>query len=163
MEVSLMAALGKNGEIGYQNKLLWHIKEDFKWFQQQTYNRPVIMGRATYESIGKPLKHRVNVVLSRDPNFKPDPSVLVLPDIADVFYEFRNYPHLMVIGGANVYNQFFKYASRLYLTEVDREFKEADTFFPYFKKDDWLECFSADGTEDVGFNYKFKVYKKKLK
>lgn len=162
MEVSLIAAIGKNKEIGYQNNLLWRIKEDFKWFQQKTYNRPVIMGKTTYESIGKPLKGRINVVLSRDKSYNPDPNVLVLPSIADVLYEFRNYPHLMIMGGESVYRQFFDYATRLYLTEVDKDFK-ADSFFPEYPLEDWLECYTADGTEDVEFSYNFKVYKKKLK
>jgi dihydrofolate reductase len=162
MELSLIAAKGKNNEIGHQNKLLWHIKEDFDWFKEKTYNKPVIMGRATYESIGKPLKGRINVVLSRDVNFKPDPSVLVLPSVDAVLYEFRKYKEIMVIGGENVYKQFMPYANRLYLTEVDKEFT-ADRFFPEFPLEDFRECFKRKGIEDTGFDYHFKVYRKKLK
>lgn len=162
MDISLIAAVGKNREIGYKNKLLWHIKEDFQWFKHKTYSKPVVMGRSTYESIGKPLKGRINVVLSRDKDFKPDPMVLVLSSIEEVFYTFRNYNEVMIIGGEQVYKQFFPYAKRLYLTEIDKEF-EADTFFPDYSLDDWLQCFSKKGKEDVGFDYFFKVYKKKLK
>ena len=162
MEISLIAAIGKNREIGYGNKLLWHIKEDFEWFQEKTYNKPVVMGRTTYESIGKPLKRRINIVLSRDRNFNPDPNVLVFSSMAEVLHGFRHYPEVMVIGGENVYKQFLPYASKLYLTEVDKEFT-ADTFFPEFIKEDWLEVFKRGGIEDTGFGYDFKVYKKKLK
>jgi dihydrofolate reductase len=162
MEISLIAAKGKYNEIGYQNKLIWHIKEDFEWFQWQTFNKPVVMGRSTYESIGKPLKHRINVVLSRDKNYNPDPRVLVLSSVDEVIYEFRKYKELMIIGGENVYKQFMPYANRLYLTEVDEAFV-ADTFFPEFPLEDYRECYSRKGVEDTGFEYHFKVYRKKLK
>lgn len=162
MELSLIAAKGKLNEIGYENNLLWHIKEDFDWFKEKTYNKPVVMGRSTYESIGKPLKGRINIVLSRDKNFKPDPSVLVLPSAEAVLYEFGKYTELMVIGGENVYKQFIPYADRLYLTEIDKEFV-ADKFFPEFSLDDFRECYKRKGIEDTGFDYQFKVYRKKLK
>jgi dihydrofolate reductase len=162
MEISLIAAKGKYNEIGYENKLLWHIKEDFKWFQRHTMNKPVIMGRSTYESIGKPLKHRINVVISNNKNYNPDPSVLVLHSIEEVMYEFRKYKEIMVIGGQSIYNQFMPLADRLYLTEIDKGFV-ADTFFPDFPEDDYKELYNEKGTEDVGFDYYFKVYRKKLK
>lgn len=161
MEISLIAAIGKNNEIGLDNKLLWRCKEDFDWFKKQTYNKPVVMGRKTYESIGKPLPGRINIVLSRDENYDPHESVLVLPSVAAVFSELKKYREVMIIGGANVYKQFMPFANRLYLTELDKEF-EADSFFPAFVKDDYRECFTADGTEKVGFKYEFKVYRKKL-
>lgn len=162
MEISLICCMGANREIGLNNKLLWHIGEDFRWFKNLTYNKPVIMGRATYESIGRPLPGRINVVLSRDKTFTPDPSVIVLPDIIHVMHAFRNYTEIMIIGGASIYRQFLPYADRLYLTEIDKSF-EADTFFPEFPKEEYRECFSREGIEDVGFEYCFKVYRKKLK
>ncbi|AMO25830.1 dihydrofolate reductase [Bacillus phage Thurquoise] len=161
MEISLIAAIGKNNEIGLDNELLWRCKEDFDWFKKQTYNKPVVMGRKTYESIGKPLPHRINIVLSRDESYDPHESVLVLPSVAAVFSELKKYREVMIIGGANVYKQFMPFANRLYLTELDKEF-EADSFFPSFVKGDYRECFKSDGTENVGFKYEFKVYRKKL-
>jgi dihydrofolate reductase len=164
LEISIIAAVGENGEIGYQNKLLWNIKEDMKWFRYHTMNKPVIMGRATYDSIGKPLKGRLNVVLSRDEDLalKLYPDVLVANNIEKILHELRNEKEVMVIGGQQVYSQFLSHASRLYLTEVNKGFT-ADTFFPAYDPDDWFECFTKDGEEVVGFDYTFKVYKKKLK
>jgi len=162
MEISMIAAKGKNNEIGFENKLLWHIKEDFEWFKEHTYNKPVIMGRATYESIGKPLPKRINVVLTRDKNYNPDPSVIVLPNVESVLSEFKKYREIMIIGGESVYKQFLPFANRLYLTEIDAEFT-ADKFFPEFPLEDYRECYSREGVEDKGFDYMFKVYRKKLK
>ena len=82
MHISLIAAIGKNNEIGLGNKLLWDIKEDMNWFRKHTKNKVVVMGRKTYESIGKPLKGRVNVVLTRNSDYNPHPDVLVRKDIS---------------------------------------------------------------------------------
>lgn len=162
MEVSLIAARGKNNEIGYQNSLLWDIKEDMAWFRFQTNKKPVVMGRSTYESIGKPLKGRLNVVLSRDESYNPHPDVRVFNSIQDMLYELRNEKEIMVIGGESIYRQFLFYASRLYLTDVDAEF-EADAFFPEINYPDWVRCFTQDGSPGVGLDYKFNVYKRILR
>jgi dihydrofolate reductase len=161
LHVALIAAMGKNGEIGCDNKLLWNIKEDMNWFRRHTMNKVVVMGRKTYESIGRPLKGRLNVVLTRDTDYDPHPDVLVRYDLAQVFFEFRNELELMVIGGETIYRQCLPFANRLYLTEVDKEF-DADAFFPEYDKTTWTQYFEQEGTEDVGFNYSFKVYKKRL-
>ena len=161
MHVALIAAKGKNGEIGCGNKLLWRIKEDFDWFKRHTRNKIVVMGRKTYESIGKPLKGRVNVVLTRDRDYDPHPDVLVRYDPAEILFEFRNELELMVIGGEEIYKLFLPYANRLYLTEIQKEF-EADAFFPEYNKAEWSRYFFLEGSEEVGFNYTFNVYKKKL-
>lgn len=159
MDVSLIAARGKNNEIGFQNKLLWDIPEDMDWFQYQTNKKPVVMGRSTYESIGRPLKGRLNIVLSRDKNYNPHPDVQVYNNIHDIFYELRNERELMIIGGDSIYRQFLGYATKLYLTDIDSEFI-ADAFFPEVNLDDYVRCFWQEGTQDVGFKYRFGVYKK---
>lgn len=161
MHVAMIAAIGKRGELGLDNKLLWHIKEDFNWFKKHTKNKTIVMGRKTFESIGKPLKGRLNVVLTRDPNYNPHPDVLVRTDIAQIFYEFRYDTELMIIGGETIYREFLPYTNRLYLTEIDKKF-EADAFFPEFDKEPWDRYFQLKGSEDVGFEYSFNVYKKKL-
>ncbi|AIW03372.1 dihyrdofolate reductase [Bacillus phage Mater] len=161
MHVSLIAAIDKRRGIGRDNQLLWHIKEDFDWFKNHTRNKTVVMGRKTYESIGKPLKGRLNVVLTRDTDYDPHPDVLVRNDLAQIFFEFRHETELMIIGGETIYTQCLPYANRLYLTEIDKEFN-ADAFFPEFSLDQWNRFFHAKGSDDVGFNYSFNVYKKKL-
>lgn len=162
MDISLIAAIDKNNGIGYENELLFKIKEDFKWFIFHTKSKPVVMGRTTYESIGSPLKGRLNIVLSKDPDYNPHPDVRVYSDIAGVLADLRNEKEIMIIGGSSVYEQFFPYANRLYITKFKKTFK-ADTFFPKIEKEDWLRCYKREGIEDVGFDYTFNVYKKKLK
>ncbi|WP_145475512.1 dihydrofolate reductase, partial [Staphylococcus hominis] len=105
MHISLIAAIGQNNEIGLDNKLLWNIKEDMNWFRKHTKHKVVVMGRKTYESIGKPLKGRVNVVLTRNPDYNPHPDVLVRKDISEITFEFRNELEVMVIGGETIYKQ----------------------------------------------------------
>ncbi|AMB18607.1 dihydrofolate reductase [Bacillus phage Eldridge] len=161
MHVSLIAATGKNKELGKDNKLLWHIKEDFNWFKQHTKGKVVIMGRNTYESIGKPLPKRLNVVLTSDPDYSPHPDVLVRNSLYKVFVEFRNELELMVIGGEALYKQCLPIANRIYLTEIDKAF-DADTYFPDFDTELWDRFFHQKGTEETDLNYSFNVYKKKL-
>ncbi|QZA70023.1 dihydrofolate reductase [Bacillus phage 043JT007] len=163
MHVALIAAIGLNREIGAGNKLLWHIKEDMNWFRQKTKNKVVVMGRKTYESIGKPLKGRVNVVLTRNKEYDPHPDVFVRHNLEDIFFEFRNELEIMVIGGETIYNQFLPYANRIYLTQVEKTYEEADAFFPEFDRSIWNRYFYQDGSEDIGIKYNFSVYKKMLK
>lgn len=160
MYISLIAAIGKRGELGNDNKLNWHLPEDFKWFKRHTKNKTVVMGRKTYESIGKPLGGRLNVVITTDKNYDPHPDVLVRNSLADVLYEFRNEVELMIIGGESIYKQCLPYANRLYLTEIDQTF-EADAFFPEIDKENWSRFFHQSG-KDKGYSYSFNVYKKKL-
>lgn len=161
MYIALIAAIGKNGEIGADNKLLWNIKEDMEWFKQHTRGKVIVMGRKTYESIGKPLKGRINVVLTKDTTYNPHPDVLVRHDMASIFLEFRNEMEVMVIGGEQIYTQFLPFANRLYLTEIDKAFN-ADAHFPKFDRTHWSRYFQKKGTESTGFRYSFNVYKKKL-
>jgi len=161
LHVSLIAAIGANRELGKDNKLLWHIKGDFNWFKQHTKGKVVIMGRNTYESIGKPLPKRLNVVLTSDPDYNPHPDVVVRNSLYKVFVEYRNELELMVIGGEALYKQCLPIANRIYLTEIDKAF-DADTYFPDFDTELWDRFFHQKGTEDSDFNYSFNVYKKKL-
>lgn len=161
MEISLIAAIGANNEIGKDNKLLWSTKEDMNWFKKHTVGKVVVMGRATYESIGRPLDKRVNVVLSRDKNYNPHKDVVVMGSVEQVLANMKREREVMIIGGEEIYKQFFPYATRLYLTEIDKEF-EADSFFPEFDKEEWISFFSQKGTGE-GAEYSFKVYRKKPK
>lgn len=161
MHVSLIAAMSKNRGIGKDNKLLWHIKEDFNWFKKHTLGKVIVMGRNTYTSIGTPLPKRLNIVLTKDKNFNPHPDVIVMSSLEEVFIEYRNELEIMIIGGATLYEQCLSLANRIYLTEIDKTF-DADTYFPQFDTELWNRYFHLEGSEDVGFNYSFNVYKKKL-
>lgn len=157
--ISLIVAMGRNREIGKDNKLLWNIKEDLRWFKMHTIYKPVIMGRRTYESIGKPLPDRLNIILSRDRHYQPYEGVVVRYCVGDIIREFGAEPELMVIGGAMIYKQFLPYATRLYLTEIDQEY-EADTYFPDVDLTGWSRFFYREGIEDTEIKYKFSIYKR---
>lgn len=130
MRISIIAAIGKNRELGKDNKLLWHISEDLKRFKDLTNNHTVIMGRKTYESIGRPLPNRLNIIISRDPSLHIQNCIVVhsLEEALDIAKE-REKKEIFIIGGASVYAQAFEFADKLYLTIVDSKF-DADAFFP---------------------------------
>ncbi|WP_079709725.1 dihydrofolate reductase [Paraliobacillus ryukyuensis] len=162
MSFSIIAATGLNGEIGSNNKLLWHIPEDFEWFKHHTYHKVCILGRKTYESIGKPLPKRINVVLTKDNSYNPHPNVIVRNNINDVLFEFSNEREVMVLGGSSIYKQFLPYCNRIYLTKVKHKFN-ADSYMPNINWDDWFKYFHREGSNQNGFNYEFNIYKKPLK
>jgi len=135
MIISIIAALARNNVIGYKNTLPWgRIPEDMNHFRELTLGKPVIMGKNTFLSLGKPLKDRVNIVLSSE-NEKEQDNVIFASSIKEALDSAREAEptELMIIGGAFVYNQFMSIADKLYITFIDEEF-EGDTFFPEIEK-----------------------------
>lgn len=134
MTISIIAAIGKNRELGKNNKLLWHIPEDMKRFKQLTTGHPVIMGRKTFESIGRPLPNRTNIVVTRDKKLTIK-ECIVVTSLEDAILEAKkfNTNEVFIIGGAQIYIQALPLASKLHLTLVDKEQPDADTFFPEFR------------------------------
>ncbi len=130
--VSIIAAIDKNRALGKDNKLLWHIPEDMKWFKSHTSGHPVIMGRKTYESIGRPLPNRLNIVISRNHAYQAPGCTVVetLEKGIDIAIQ-NDDSEVFVIGGGTVYAQALPLADRLYLTIVDGLY-HADTFFPEY-------------------------------
>lgn len=153
MFVSMVVATGPEGEIGYQNKLLWHLPEDLKNFKKITTGKIIVMGRKTYESIGKPLPNRTNVVISRDENFAPA-GVIVVHDPMMVFdlaletEEELNLSdmELMVIGGGEIYKYFFPYTQKIYQTKVAYK-GPADAFFPKIDLSSWSVKLKEDHSD----------------
>src|SRR3989344_3279635 len=133
-KISVIAAIGKNRELGKDNKLLWHIPEDMQHFKTITWGHPVIMGRKTYESIGKPLEGRINIVITKNKDFAPE-GVVVAHSLEEAISigESRDAKEIFIIGGGQVYHQALKFADKLYLTVVDGNF-DADTFFPDYSE-----------------------------
>lgn len=133
-KISVVAAIGKNRELGKDNKLLWHIPEDMQHFKTITWGHPVIMGRKTFESIGKPLEGRTNIVITKNKNYKPE-NVLVAHSLEEAISigESRDEKEIFIIGGGQIYHLALKFADKLYLTVVDGTF-EADTFFPDYSE-----------------------------
>lgn len=163
--ISLIAAIGKNGELGKDNDLLWHLPIDFKWFIQKTKNKPVIMGRKTMQSLGKPLKNRENIVLSRSDEFMIDGFQRV-SDWESAFELTNKFDsdEIMIIGGAEIYKQSIQFADRLYLTFVDAEFHDADSFFPSVNLENWSLEFSEKHDLDSDHNYafEFNIFNKRV-
>jgi dihydrofolate reductase len=119
-DISLVVAAADNGVIGRDNALPWHLPDDLKRFKRITLGKPVVMGRKTYESIGKPLPGRQNIVLTRDPNYRRD-GVDVVNDVAGAVRAAADQPEIMVIGGAELFALFLSRAARVHLTRVHAE------------------------------------------
>ncbi|MBQ3431756.1 MAG: dihydrofolate reductase [Clostridia bacterium] len=130
MKISMIAAIGKNRELGKNNDLIWHFKEDMQFFKQTTMGSAVIMGRKTFESLPAALPNRKNIVLSTDTTYHAQGAQTVA-DIPQALAAAEN-TDVFIIGGASVYEAFLPYAETIYLTEIDAACEDADTFFPPF-------------------------------
>lgn len=166
MRVAVIVAQAKNRVIGTKNKLPWHLPEDLRYFKQVTMGKPIIMGRNTYESIGRPLPGRENIVITRQTDYAPA-GVTVVASLTDALEHAENTAlingaeEVMVIGGAQIYEQSLPLADRLYLTEVDAEI-EGDAWFPEFDRSEWQEV-GRESYESSGcnpFDYSFIVLDK---
>lgn len=134
MSLSLIVAMTQNRVIGKDNQMPWHLPADLAWFRQNTTGKPVIMGRKTFESIGRPLPKRTNIVLSRQP-FEHDG--VIWKDSLESAVDFvRGSEEIMLIGGGQLFNEYLSQADRLYLTEIQTEL-DGDTFFPSINWDEW--------------------------
>ncbi len=134
--ITLIVARARNGAIGKDNDIPWHAPEDLKAFQRETLGGAVIMGRNTWDSLPfKPLKNRLNIVVSSN----PEAAEIVVPSIesAIALAQAEGYVRIYGIGGAGIYKGMFDLADRLMITEVDLEVAEADAYFPTFNNDDW--------------------------
>lgn len=146
--ITLIAAMSKNRVIGINNQLPWKLPEDLKRFKNLTTGNVVLMGRKTYESIGRPLPNRTNVVITRDTSFKAE-GVLVYNNLHEVLPIFNR---IFVIGGSEIYNQLIKVADEIELTLIDKEF-EGDAFFPEIGNE-WIESEKETSNNDE-FDYHF--------
>ena len=170
MKLSLIVALARNHTIGIDNKLPWYLPNDLKYFKQVTMGKTIIMGRKTYESIGKPLPGRINIVITRQNDYLPpnaNDSVKVvssLPaarELAESLAFINGQNEALIIGGAEIYTQALPLVDRMYLTEVHAEV-EGDAFFPEFDRSQWQavarEDFAAEGGNP--YDYSFVVYER---
>jgi dihydrofolate reductase len=130
--LSIVVATAENHVIGNENKLIWHLPADLKYFKSLTSGHCVIMGRKTYDSIGKPLPNRVNIVISRDKNLEIEGCLVAhsLEEAIEVAQSAKPNDEIFVIGGANVYEQALRLTSKIYLTKVHENF-EGDTYFRF--------------------------------
>ena len=158
MSYSIIAAIGKNRELGRDNKLLWSLKGDMKFFKDKTTNHTIIMGSKTFESLGRLLPNRKHVVISSNNNFPKE--VDVYNNIESLLSHYKDTSEeLFIIGGAKIYNEFINYVDKMYLTLVDEEFT-ADAFFPLFNENEWTKEVLSENEEN-NLKYKHVLYEKK--
>ena len=149
----MIAAMADNRAIGKDNELLWHLPDDFKHFKAITMAKPILMGRKTYQSIGRPLPGRKNIVVTRDSAFAAD-GVLVVNSIDAALDAVTEDAEVMVIGGASFYQQMLPLADKLYVTHVHHHF-DADTFFPEIDTDQWRVVEQTEHAADERHAYSF--------
>ncbi|RZO19629.1 MAG: dihydrofolate reductase [SAR92 clade bacterium] len=143
MKISLIVAVSRNGAIGLNNQLPWYLPEDLKYFKSVTMGKPLIMGRKTFDSIGRPLPGRANIVLTRDPQWISD-GVEVVQSVeqallaGEIACEAADVDEIMVIGGEQIYRMTLDLADRIYLTQVDADV-EGDAFFPNIDLNNWSQ------------------------
>ncbi|MBQ8891275.1 MAG: dihydrofolate reductase [Bacilli bacterium] len=160
MKISLIACVGKNLELGKNNDLIFHIKDDMKYFKNVTLNHVVVMGRRTFESLPGLLKDRKNVVITRNRNIDISNDIEVYSSIEEFMEHYKNYDdEIFVIGGASIYRQFLEYCDKIYLTEVNEE-RDADVYFPEFDKSLYNREV-VDSGESKTLKYDFVVYRRK--
>jgi dihydrofolate reductase len=162
MTISFVVAASENNVIGKDNRLLWHLPNDMKFFKNTTWGMPVIMGRKTYESLGKPLAGRINIIMTRDKNWSADKTVAssnfeeAMKAAADT-----DAKEVFVIGGGEIFKQVLPKANKVYLTRVHAKF-EGDAFFPELPASDWKLLSQLDFKPDAkhAYAYSFQVWQR---
>ena len=151
--ISIIVAVAKNGVIGDKNSLLWHLREDMIHFRTTTSGHPVVMGRKTYDSIGRPLPKRTNVVITRDTNLAIE-DCTVVHSLDEAVAMFDKSEEVFIIGGAQIYKQALPLADRIYLTVIDKEY-EGDTSFPEIDYSAWNEISREEHSGGEEFEHPF--------
>lgn len=160
MEKCLIVAAADNNAIGVKGDLPWHISEDLKYFKRVTHGYPVIMGRTTYESIGRPLPGRKNIVLTSRGEIHP--AVVSVSSFEEAYAAAEPSDKCFVIGGASVYAAVIDSVDKIYLTRVHADIKEADAFFPELDLSVWKQESKSETFKDEenGYTFEFLVYTK---
>ncbi|CDG89304.1 type 3 dihydrofolate reductase [Xenorhabdus bovienii] len=160
MNISLIAAMAMDRVIGMENAMPWTLPGDLAWFKRNTLGKPVVMGRVTYESIGRPLPGRLNIVISSQP--APDNSATWVRTIEEALAAAGDVDEIMVMGGGKIYEQFIPLAHRMYLTHIDAEVI-GDTHFPDYAPDEWNSVFTEyhDADEHNSHGYCFEILERR--
>lgn len=161
MIISIIVAMADNMIIGDKNSLPWKLPADMEYFKKNTLGKPIIMGAKTFESIGKALPGRKNIVLSFDKDYKAE-GCIIATSIEQALEEVEENEEVMIAGGASVYKQFLPLANRLYLTFIHHDFK-GDAYFPKFDINQWKEIKRIDNEADEKniYSYSFVVLERK--
>jgi dihydrofolate reductase len=161
MKIALIVAASQNNVIGLDNQLPWHLPEDLQYFKAVTMGKPILMGRKTYDSIGRPLPGRANIVLTRDTNWTAD-GVEVVNDLdaaiaaSEKACKAAGADELMIIGGEQIYRKFLPLANKLYLTKVEAEV-EGDAYFPAIDSNQWRQVAEKIPEKVGNYSYRFVV------
>lgn len=163
MNISLVVAAADNNAIGKENKLLWYLPNDMRFFKNITWGMVVIMGRKTLESLEKPLKGRRNIVITRQKNFNTD-GVVVAKDLEKALSAAKemDVKEVCVIGGGEIYKQFLPVANKIYITRVHFSPGDADTYFPDFSENEWELVSRKDYDADAkhAYPYSFQTWER---
>ena len=156
--ISIIAAVGKNNELGVNNNLIWHIPEDLKYFKEMTMDKMIVMGYKTYKSLPGLLPGRRHVVLTH--HVIDNNAVLVFDSVNNLFNYLNDIDEeVFIIGGASLYKEFIDKASKIYLTEINSEYDKADVYFPSFDKENYKRrVLKKSSYKDL--NYEFVIYNK---
>lgn len=160
--LSIIVAKSKNNAIGKDNKLLWKVPDDLKRFKKLTTGHTIIMGRKTFESLGRVLPNRFHIVLTRDENYKVEnENVKIINDISEIDTYIRDDNENFVIGGAQIYATLISKCEKLYITQIDKDFI-GDSYFPKIKEEEWNLIEKIDGPKDENdFNYEYITFERK--
>lgn len=154
--LSIIVAIAKNNAIGKDNKLLWHLPDDLKRFKRLTTGHNIIMGRKTFESLGRVLPNRHHIILSKDTQLKIDSKdVEVINDISMLDNYINSEEENFVIGGATIYKLLMPYCNKMYITEIDKEF-DGDVYFPEILSKEWRATEREEGPKDDENNFKYE-------
>ena len=162
MVISIIAAVSENNVIGNNNTLIWHLKEDMKYFKEKTSGHHIIMGRKTFESIsgGKPLPNRISIVITRDKNYERD-GIIVCHSLDEAIDKCTDENEVFIIGGGQIYKEAIEICDNLYITKIHKDF-EGDIKFPEIHENKWkLTNCDKHYSENNNFNYSFLTYMRK--
>lgn len=159
--LNIIVAMNNNRVIGKDNKLIWHISEDMKRFKELTWNKTIIMGRKTFESLPGILPNRKHIVITKDHNYNiEDENVLVVNNIEDILRYVHSDEEVFVIGGGEVYKQLLPYCNKLYLTKISSN-EEGNIYFPKFNTDDY-NIIKCDNHNENNIEYNFITLERKV-
>lgn len=161
LNISIIVATSKNNVIGVNNQLPWHLPADLKYFKSLTNGHSIIMGRKTYDSIGRPLPNRENIVITRDKKFTSN-DLIIKHSIEEAIEHCNGQEEVFIIGGDTIYKQTLAIANKLYITRVDIVIENGDAFFPEINDEEWKKVSVEDYEKDEKnkFDYSFEVYER---
>lgn len=158
MSLSIIVAMAHDRVIGLNNQMPWHLPADLAWFKKNTLNKPVIMGRKTFESIGRPLPNRHNIIISRTPQHSDNPQITWVNSLEQALACTKDCDEAFIIGGGNIYQQALPYVNRLYITQIELDVK-GDTRFPAYNPEQWQCIFTQTHQPDEKnpYQYTFQI------